>query len=385
MGVSDIAIASKPLCLACGRKEHNRSMSADRTASSVVRPERWQPAPSQSAPAPPLQRDIIVVGASAGGVEALATLVAGLPTELPASVFVVLHVLPGGVSVLPKILARAGTLPVAAAVDGEKIERGRVYVAPADHHLLLHDGHVQLTRGPRENGHRPALDPLFRSAARAYGRRVIGAVLSGALDDGTAGLRMISDAGGLAFVQDPADALYPGMPSSALEHDPGARPVPIRELAHTICSAVDELLAGDEQALESVAEAKPQPASPDRSDDDPRAGLLTSITCPECGGALWEHDEEGLLRFKCHVGHAYSADSLEVNQSQSLEAALWAALRSLQERANLFRRLSRRAGGERRLEAKARLADDHASVLRSLVTTFGREPGTAGETARARD
>jgi two-component system chemotaxis response regulator CheB len=217
---------------------------------------------------------------------------------------------------------------------------------------------------------------------------VIGAVLSGALDDGTAGLRMISDAGGLALVQDPSDALYPSMPSSALEHDPMARAVPLSELAQTISAAVDELLEHDDQRQEVAQEAIPLAAkSPplveaDRSDDDPREGLLTAITCPECGGTLWEHDEEGLLRFKCHVGHAYSADSLEVSQSQSLEAALWAALRSLQERAELFRRLARRTGGERRLELKARTADEHAEILRSLVTSFGREPGTAGELGR---
>jgi two-component system, chemotaxis family, protein-glutamate methylesterase/glutaminase len=360
-------------------------MTADRTASSVVRPERltWP----QRAPDRRMQRDVIVVGASAGGVEALGTLVAGLPAELGAAVFVVLHVLPGGVSVLPKILARAGNLPVAAAVDGEPVERGRVYVAPADHHMLLRDGCVQLARGPRENGHRPAVDPLFRSAADAYGSRVIGVVLSGALDDGTAGLRMISDAGGMALVQDPADALYPGMPISALDRDPSARAVPIHALAHTICTAVDEPLVAEEMPQENLAidAGKSDPDSDERSDDDPRAGVLTSITCPECGGALWEHDDEGVLRFKCHVGHAYSAESLEVAQSQSLEGALWAALRSLQERADLFRRLARRTGGDERLEVKARTADDHASVLRSLVTSFGREPGAAGEADRMAD
>jgi two-component system chemotaxis response regulator CheB len=330
------------------------------------------------------QRDIVVVGASAGGVEALGTLMSGLPPELGAAVLVVLHMLPGGVSVLPKILSRAGPLPAASAVDGEPIERGRVYVAPSDQHMLVANGHIRLTRGPRENGHRPAVDPLFRSAARAYGRRVIGVVLSGALDDGTAGLRVISDVGGLALVQDPSGALYPSMPSNALDHSPTARAVPIEQLAGTICAALDEPLQGVEEEL-VAAGLKSEPASPDRSDDDPRAGLLTGITCPECGGALWEHDEEGLLRFKCHVGHAYSADSLEISQSQSLEASLWAALRSLQERADLFRRLARRVGGEGRLERKARIADQHAEVLRSLVTSIGREPGTAGEAGRSAD
>jgi two-component system chemotaxis response regulator CheB len=315
-------------------------------------------------------------------VEALMTLFRGLPPELPAAVFVVLHVMPGGSSVLPKILARAGSLPVGAALDGEAIERGRAYVAPPDHHMLIRDGRVRLTGGPRENGHRPAVDPLFRSAARAHGRRVIGTVLSGALDDGAAGLRMISDAGGLALVQDPASALYSGMPEAALDHAPSARAVPLAELADAICLAVGEQL--EDVRGDGAQRVKSMDVNElERSDADPRTGVLSSITCPECGGSLWEHDEEGLLRFRCHVGHAYSPDSLEVSQAQSLEGALWAALRSLQERAQLFRRLARRVGSDGRLEAKAKAVEEHAAVLRSLLASIGGEPGTAGEASRS--
>lgn len=329
------------------------------------------------------QRDIVVIGASAGGVEALMTLFGGLPLELPAAVFVVLHVMPGGTSVLPRILSRAGPLPVSAAANGEPIERGRAYVGPPDHHMLIRDGEVRLTNGPRENGHRPAVDPLFRSAARAHGRKVIGVVLSGALDDGSAGLQMIGEAGGLALVQEPASALYPSMPDSALGHTPSARAVPIEELADAICQAVDEPLAhGADDDREQLVTSVPVD-EPERSDDNPRNGVLSAITCPECGGSLWEHDDhEGMLRFKCHVGHAYSVDSLEISQAQALEAALWAALRSLQERAELFRRLARRVGGGERLESKAKVVDEHAAVMRELVTSFGSEPGTAGETTR---
>jgi two-component system, chemotaxis family, protein-glutamate methylesterase/glutaminase len=162
--------------------------------------------------------DIVVVGASAGGVEALIRLVASVPAQLPAAVFVVLHVPPSGTSALPDILGRSGPLPAGHVKDGEPIEHGRIYVAPPDHHLLLRPGHVHLARGPRENGHRPAVDPLFRSAAREYATRVVGMVLSGALDDGTAGLVASRARGGLAVVQDPADALYSGMPVNALHH-----------------------------------------------------------------------------------------------------------------------------------------------------------------------
>jgi two-component system, chemotaxis family, protein-glutamate methylesterase/glutaminase len=210
---------------------------------------------------------------------------------------------------------------------------------------------------------------------------VIGVILSGALDDGSAGLRMIAEAGGVALVEDPRDALYPSMPASALEHVAAARAVPLAELADAVCSALEESLPPLDVALQQVVKSAPV-SEPDRSDDNPRAGELTSLTCPECGGTLWEHDEGGLLRFKCHVGHAYSADSLQVSQGQSLEGALWAGLRSLEERADLFRRLSRRGIRAQELEQRARAADEHASVLRGLITAFGVEPGTAGEVGR---
>jgi len=320
------------------------------------------------------QRDIVVIGASAGGVEALSAVVERLPPELPAAVFVVLHVLATGTSVLPQILDRASALDAAAAIDGEPLERGRIYVAPPDHHMLLEADCVRLTRGPRENGHRPAVDPLFRSAARTLGRRVIGVVLSGALDDGTAGLKLISQAGGVTLVQDPDDALYPSMPQSAIANDSPARVVPIGEMAAAICDMLDEQLEPKDEPMGNPG----PPDQPDRSDDDPTAGVLTPFTCPECGGSLWEHDENGFVRFKCHVGHAYSPEALEAGQGQAVEMALWAALRNLQERAEFYRRLSRRSGGDR-FGGKARDADGHAAVLRRLVMSIGRQDAEPAE------
>src|SRR5438874_5444198 len=185
------------------------------------------------------QRDIVVMGASAGGVETLATLVSGLPAEFPAAIFVVLHLLPTGQSVLPEILDRAGPLPAATAESGETIDRGRIYVAPPDRHLLLLPGRVRLTNGPRENGHRPALDPLFRSAVRTYRQRVIAVVLSGSLDDGTAGLRLVKRLGGTTVAQDPEDALYPSMPASAVANEAADYVLPIADIAALLCELVD--------------------------------------------------------------------------------------------------------------------------------------------------
>jgi two-component system, chemotaxis family, protein-glutamate methylesterase/glutaminase len=320
------------------------------------------------------QRDILVMGASAGGVETLGELMSGLPAEFPAAIFVVLHLLPTAHSVLPEILDRAGPLPAGAATRGDDIERGRIYVAPPDRHLLLMPDGVRLTRGPRENGHRPALDPLFRSAARAFRERVIGIVLSGSLDDGTAGLRLVKRMGGTTVAQDPEDALYPGMPASAVANEAADYVVSVENMPGLLCDLVDapiEIHAGPADLADlDVAHA-------DRSDDDPTEGMLTGLTCPDCGGALWEHlDSDGYVRFKCHVGHAYSPDSLEIAQSQGLETALWSAVRTLEERGDLFRRLARRAGtsARPRFEVKAEEVAHHIDVLRQSIERLGRLP-----------
>jgi two-component system, chemotaxis family, protein-glutamate methylesterase/glutaminase len=323
------------------------------------------------------QRDVVVVGASAGGVEALQELVARLPPELPAAVLVVLHVLPTGTSVLPEILDRAGPLQAAAASDGERFERGCIYVAPPDSHMLVENGRIRLTHGPRENGHRPAVDPLFRSAARAHRERVIGAVLSGSLDDGTDGLRAIRDRGGFALAQDPAEALYPGMPASAIENGAVDRVVPIAEMAGAICSLIEAPVR-----LEPVGTVFDHPAEPDRSDQDSTQGEPTGLTCPDCGGALWFDEGRDFGRFRCHVGHAFSPASLETAQSDALESALWAALRTLQERADLYRRMGRRvrqSAPVTRLEEKAMACEEHAGVLREVVMAIGRTSGGAAE------
>ncbi len=291
--------------------------------------------------------DIIVLGASAGGVEALSKIVQGLPSDLPAAVFVCLHIPSYSTSILPDILQRKGRLPASHPRDNEEIRPGRIYIAPPDRHLLLRPGHVRVTRGARENGHRPAIDPLFRSAARYYGNRVVGVVLSGTLDDGTAGLSVIKQFGGVAVVQDPQDALFSGMPQSAIDN--------VR-VDHVVgLDAIPALL--DSLARQRVPEATDRP---DLSADDAheleiaerdmeglqtadRAGTPSSFTCPECHGALWEVREGQIARFRCRTGHAYSADSLISEQTYALENALWAALRALEEKRQLADRLADRS------------------------------------------
>jgi two-component system chemotaxis response regulator CheB len=310
-------------------------------------------------------------------VEALGKLAATLPPELPAAVLVVLHVLATGTSVLPSILARAGPLSATSAKNRERLERGHIYVAPPDHHLLVDDGRVLLTRGPRENGHRPAVDPLFRSAARAHGDRVIAVILSGTLDDGTAGLQVVREFGGTTVVQDPEDAHYDGMPRSAIDHGLADYVVEIADMPALLCQLIDTPL---ESTSEPAGEPLGDVESPslEIADTTELRGSPSGLTCPECGGALWEQQEGELIRFRCHVGHAYSAESMQAEQGVALEAALWSALRSLEERGGLFRRLARRSvtvpGAMTRFERKADEMTRHADAVRETIAALGRAP-----------
>jgi two-component system chemotaxis response regulator CheB len=313
-------------------------------------------------------RDIVVIGASAGGVEALDRLVRGLPSELPAAVLVVLHLPAGGRSVLPAILARAGGLPATVPQDCERPERGHIYVAPPDRHLLLVGHEMRLTGGPRENGHRPAIDPLFRSAARSYGRRVVAVVLSGNLDDGAAGSRLVKERGGKVLVQDPADALYPDMPASAAAVTDVDALLPIADIAGQICAVLEDPVPGNEDEVVS---------SEEREEEDLAAAELaldgqpTELSCPECGGPLWERSEGPLVRFACRVGHVFSPESLIEQHGKELERALWSAQRNLEERADLYRRMARRASGksvlQKRFLDRSTSAERHAAAVQEAI------------------
>ena len=281
-------------------------------------------------------KDIVVIGASAGGMGALERLVAGLPADLPAAVFVVWHLAPGVRSMLPTVLSRAGRLPAAHAEDGDAIRPGRIYVGPNDHHMLLERGYIRVTKGPKENRFRPAIDPLFRSAAYIYSARAIGVVLSGALDDGTAGLWAIKMRGGAAVVQDPSDAMHRSMPLSALDNVAVDYKLPVAEIGPLLGrltrepAAPEPLIAAAERE-KMEAEVKIAREVDSRVENILQFGELSPFTCPECHGVLSMFRDGRIIRFRCHTGHALSCGTLLESASEQVEQRLMDALRALDE------------------------------------------------------
>jgi two-component system chemotaxis response regulator CheB len=321
-------------------------------------------------------RDIIVIGASAGGVEALRELAASLPPGFPASLFVVCHFPAHARSALPEILSRSGPLLAVHPPRGESFHPGQIYVAPPNQHMLLGpDGRIRLSRGARENCHRPAVDPLFRSAARYYDSRVIGVILSGSLRDGTAGLLAVRAAGGVSVVQDPKDALVAAMPESA-ERIAGADfVVPLTGIAPLLVRLVRDGAGPARPAAGVDAEGK-LPAVVDRDMErqarGENAGRISVFTCPECGGALWQVDQPNVLRFRCHVGHVYDGPVLLTEQSEALEAALWTAVRIFREQSVLAQQLATRERIEGRLDAALRFEEqsNHAAEQGRVIHDY---------------
>jgi two-component system chemotaxis response regulator CheB len=331
-------------------------------------------------------KDIIVIGASAGGVDALQRLCASLPADLPAAVFVVQHLSPSARSMLPVLLDRAGPLPARMPKDGDAIEPGVVHVAGPDHHMLLRKGRVLMRRGPHENRTRPAVNALFRSAAIAYGSRVIGVVLTGLLDDGTEGLIAIKAAGGMSLVQDPKDAEWPSMPQNAVKRDHVDHVLPLAELGGLLGRLVREE-AGPSVPLPAEYTVEDRMAAQDfavMESEIITPGQPSHIACPDCGGVLNQIVAEDEIRFRCQVGHAFTPLGLAEAQSEELERALGVAVRTHRDRMRLFTQMRESAEARglphatKRWMTAAAESKQMVDVLEQAMASLCK-PSTSGE------
>ena len=323
-----------------------------------------------------LKAPLVVIGGSAGGIEALRQILPHLPRSFEAPILVVLHIAASSPGLLAQVLSRKSALPVQEARDGELIRPGRVYVAQPDLHLTVDRDRIRLPLGPKENRHRPSIDTLFRSAAWRYDGRVIGVLLTGNLNDGTAGLWAIKNSGGIAIVQDPAEADYPEMPANAVSEVKVDHVVCLRDIAPVLQTVLANQTNGAAKKrkkkamnLETeISEAK----TPIESTSE--LGPPSCFTCPECNGTLFKVQEASLLRFRCHTGHSFTAESLENGLSDEIESALWFALRALGEKSMLLRQLADKAREKNHdlsltlFEDKAKAVDQAACVLKEMLT-----------------
>lgn len=328
---------------------------------------------------------IITVGASAGGVQSLISLVASLPADIDAAFFVVLHIPANLASSLPSILSNKGPLLAVRPNNGDKIKRGQIYIAPPDHHLLIEADHVLVTRGPKENRNRPSIDALFRSAAYSYGPRVIGIVLSGALDDGTSGLWSIKRMGGIAIAQDPLEASFDSMPSSALSQVEIDHCLSASKMGPLLNNLSQQTLPEQEADLEVRRKMETEISIAVDGDAFKKGimdfGALTPFTCPECQGVLVKLTEGKLSRFRCHTGHAYSSSALISGIMEKIDESYWAAMRSLEEAAMLLGQTSKSLteGGDEKAAAlfleHAQRANAQSRMLRETVLSSGQFSG----------
>jgi two-component system, chemotaxis family, protein-glutamate methylesterase/glutaminase len=311
------------------------------------------------------RRDIVVVGASLGGTEALREILPRLPSNLEAALLVALHIGTYAPRELPVMLGKGVSLPISFANDGEDWNTGRIYVAPPDHHLEIGTTKVRLTRGPKLNHWRPAIDALFLSAARAHGCRVIGVILTGMLDDGVVGLNAIKVHGGVALVQEPSDALAPDMPLAALQNVSVDRCVPLSEIADTIIEYVRAPVTGIEEPQSVHGEDSMKALKPDEMIES--YGLPSPYICPQCKGPLWIQ-KTGPLSLHCHVGHSYAPEALLSANEADLEMSLWSAVRALEEQASLLRRVAARLREDESYLQRARTKEQQAQSIRVLLT-----------------
>ena len=324
--------------------------------------------------APQEGHDIVVIGCSAGGVEALPELLGKLPRNIPAAIFVVMHVSASTESYLPRIISRHSKIPCAHALHGEPIQPGKIYVAPPDRHLLLEPDKVILGHGPKENRHRPAVDPLFRSAAQHFGSRVIGVILTGSLDDGTAGLQAVKRCGGIAVVQHPDEAVAPGMPMNAAQYVSVDHVVPLEKIGPLLKKLIGQS-AGDlpEPGCHEEASTINQGVTMTQHEMQSRFGPPAGLICPECQGPIWEVAEGKHSQFRCLVGHIFSPESFVAEEGAAVERALWVAVKTLQERADLLGKLADKSAAMGQsisassFREKARESQSHAETIRDIL------------------
>ncbi|MBV6622231.1 MAG: chemotaxis protein CheB [Rivularia sp. (in: Bacteria)] len=332
-------------------------------------------------------QDIMVIGASAGGVEALIYLVKHLPTEFNIPIVIVLHLPKHGTEVLSSLLNRNSKLPVSVVINNQAIETGKIYVAPPDRHVLVKENYLQLTLGPRENNHRPAIDPLFRSASRAFNNRVIAVLLTGTLDDGTAGLKAVKMRDGVAVVQKPEDAMYPGMPRNAIENVENIDYIlPLSEIPAILIELANRPVESLENSQDNSRKSDLVELDLNELSQDDRPNKTSVFICPDCGGPLWEMQQQGLLRYRCRIGHAYSMESLLARKSDDLEDALWLAMRVLEEKASLSRKIATRMRSQNQVSAAIRLEEqekdaiDRAKVIQKVIYQNNQNIGENTET-----
>lgn len=324
------------------------------------------------------RRDLVVIGTSAGGVEALPKLLGQLPGSFDASVIIVQHIGARDSPLLVHILQRASTLPVTWAEQGERIACGHVYVAPPDTHLTVHEHHLRLSNGPRENFARPSIDRLFRSAAAHYGARVIGVLLTGMMADGVSGLHAIGESGGHTIVQDPGDAMFSELPSRAIAEMQPDETLPLEQIGPALLALIAQPVAPGQAPAPIQLEAEIDRLAPVSPREMDQLGDRAPQMCPECGGPLWKIDRED--RWRCYLGHAVNARALLEASDEQLEAALWSAVRALHERATTWESLSRDATLGRSDDvandyaARAREARGQAELVREFMLDLQRRP-----------
>lgn len=321
-----------------------------------------------------MKRDIVVIGTSAGGVNALLQLVKDLPSTLKASIFIVIHTAARNPTLLQELLQPHTTLPVITPEHGQMIHQGHIYIAPPRFHMTIKKERIYLSRGPRINHCQPAIDPLFRSSALHYGMRVIGIILTGMLDDGTVGLSFIKNRGGISIVQNPQDAQYPEMPSSALSNVPVDYCVALSEIASLITKLTKTSVKTKPKPIPDWMHTESKLSTTDitSAEELNRLGKISPFACPECHGNLWEINKDKVLRYRCRIGHAFGPLSLAAVHDETMENILWSAVRILEENSELYQRIAERTHINHVRTAslyqhKAKVAEQKAKNLKEML------------------